>query len=215
VVTRARLDALAGDLDGARRGVATAMTYIGDLHLGLADAAVLELSGFVESLAGAHDQAEQSYRRALSTLQVGGPTRDTQAIEADIARELLSQDRVDAAEEALGRIISSGVDPGLHTRIVVNSLSARIAARRGAHEEALGYAGIAMELSQDVDDLRLSAEISFTQAIVQREAGLTHEAIGSANAALDQYVAKGAALPAGRVREWLDSVADPGDVMHD
>jgi class 3 adenylate cyclase/tetratricopeptide (TPR) repeat protein len=215
VVTRARLDALAGDLDGARRGVATAMTYIGDLHLGLADAAVLELSGFVESLAGAHGKAEQSYRRALSTLQVGGPTRDTQAIEADIARELLSQDRVDAAEEALGRIISSGVDPGLHTRIVVNSLSARIATRRGAHEEALGYARKAMELSQDVDDLRLSAEISFTHAIVQREAGLTHEAIGSANAALDQYVAKGAALPADRVRQWLSSVADPGDVPHD
>ena len=139
VVTRARAGR---DSTGRVGGLATAMTYIGDLHLGLADAAVLELSGFVESLAGAHDQAEQAYRRALSTLQVGGPpTRDTQAIEADIARELLSQDRVDAAEEALGRITSSGVDPGLHTQIVVNSLAARIAARRGAHEEALAMPG--------------------------------------------------------------------------
>ena len=215
VVTRARLDALAGDLDRARRGVATAMTYIGDLHLGLADAAVLELSGFVESLAGVHDQAELSYRRALSTLQVGGPTRDTQAIEADIARELLSQDRVDAADEALGRIVSSGVDPGLHTRIVMNSLSARICARRGEYSDALGYARTAMELSEDVDDLRLSAEISFTQATVQRAAGLVDEAAGSAQAALEQYLAKGAALPAARVRQWLTAMADPGDVLDD
>lgn len=214
-VTRARLEALAGDLDGARRGVATAMTYIGDLHLGLADAAVLELSGFVESLAGAHDKAEQCYRRALSALQVGGPTRDTQAIEAEIARELLSQDRVDAAEEAVDRIISSGVDPGLRTQIVVNSLSALIAARRGAHTEALGYAARAMDLAEDVDDLRLSAQASFAQAIVQRDAGLTDEAMTSANVALDRYMAKGAALPAARVRQWLNPMAGPGDVTHE
>lgn len=215
IVTRARLDALAGHLDNARRGAAMAMTYIGDLHLDLADAAVLELSGFVESLAGAHSQAEEYYRRALEVLQAGGLTRDAQAIEAAIAQELLGQDRVDAAEEALGRIISSGADLGLRTQIVVNSLSARIAARRGIHEEALGYARKAAELTEDVDDLRLSAEILFTLGIVQRDAGLIEEATRSASAALDRYVAKGAALPAARVREWLDSMADPGGVTHD
>jgi class 3 adenylate cyclase/tetratricopeptide (TPR) repeat protein len=215
IVTRARLYALAGDLDGARRGVATAMTYVGDLHIDLADAAVLELSGFVESLAGAHGKAEEYYRRALDTLRAGGPTLDTQAIEADIARELLSQDRVDAAEEALGRLTSRGTDLGLRIQIVVNSLSARIAARRGAHEEALGYARKAMELSEDVDDLRLSAEILFTLGIVQRDAGLIEEATSSVSAALDRYIAKGAALPAARVREWLNSMADPGGVTHD
>lgn len=214
IVVRARLDALAGDLDDARRGVATAMTYAGDLHLDLAYAAVLELTGFVESLAGAHSKAEESYRRALDALQVGGPTLDTQALEADIARELLSQGRVNAAAEALERITSRGADLGLRTQIVVNSLSARIAARRGAHEEALGCAQKAVELSDDVDDLRLSAEIFFTLGTVQRDAGLTEEATSSVHAALERYVAKGAALPAARVREWLDSMADPGGVTH-
>jgi tetratricopeptide (TPR) repeat protein len=215
IVARARLDALAGDLDGARQGMATAVTYAGDLHLDLADAAVLELSGFVESLAGAHGRAEEYYRRALATLQAGGPTPYTQAIEADIARELLSQDQVNAAAEALDRITSSGADLGLRTQIVVNSLSARIAARRGAHEEALSYGQTALELSEDVDDLRLSAEVLFTLGIVQRAAGLIEEATSSVGAALDRYVAKGAALPAARVRAWLDSMADPGGVTHD
>lgn len=215
IVTRARLNALAGDLDDARQGVATAMTYVGDLHLGLADAAVLELSGFVESLAGAHGQAEGYYRRALAALRAGRPTADTQAIEAEIARELLSQDRVDAAGEALDRIAASGGDLGLRTQIVVNSLLARIAARRGDHEEALGYARKAMGLSEDVDDLRLSAEILFTLSTVQRDAGLLDEAASSATAALDRYVAKGAALPTARVREWLDAMADPGRLTHD
>ena len=215
IVTRARLDALAGDLDGARRGVATAMTYIGDLHLDLADAAVLELSGFVESLAGAHGKAEEYYRRALDTLQVGGPTLDTQGIEAEIARELLNRDRVDAAEEALGRISSSGAGLGLRAQIVVNSLSARIAAWRGVHEEALSYVRKALELLEDVDDLRFSAEILFTLGTVQRAAGLNEAATSSAKAALERYIAKGAALPAARVREWLSSMADPRDVTHD
>lgn len=209
IVTRARLAALVGDLDDARRDVATAMTYVGDLHSDLANAAILELSGFVESLAGAHGKAEEYYRRALDALQAGGPTRDTQAIEAEIARELLSQDRVDAAEAALDRIVSGRADLGLRTQIVVNSLSARIAARRGAHSEALGYARKAAALSEDIDDLRLSADISFTLSIVHRDAGLIEEATSSANAALDRYLAKGAALPAARVREWLGSMADP------
>ena len=212
IVTRARLNALAGDLDGARREVATAMTYAGDLHLDLGDAAVLELSGFVESLAGAHGKAEECYRRALDALRAAGPTLDAQAIEADIARELLSQDRVDAAKEALDRISSSGTSLGLRTRIVVNCLVALIAARRGADAEALGYAGKAVELSEDIDDLRLSAEVLFNLAVVQRAAGLLAAATGSASAARDKYVAKGATLPASRVLEWLDSMADPGGV---
>lgn len=210
IVTRARLDALAGHLDDARRGVSTAMTYASDLHLDLADAAVLDLAGYVESLAGAHHQAEEYYRRALDALQAGGPTQDTLAIEAAIAREMLGQDRVSAAAEALGRIISRGADLGLRTQIVVNSLSALIAARRGVRKEALGYARKAIELSQDVDDLLLSAETLFTLSSVQRDAGLIEEATSSASAALERYLAKGAAWQAARVREWLDSMADDG-----
>jgi tetratricopeptide (TPR) repeat protein len=128
---------------------------------------------------------------------------------------LLSQGRMDAAEEALVRIISNAADLGLRTQIVVNSLSARIAARRGDHEKALGYARKAVELTEDVDDLRLSAEILFTLGTVQRDAGLIQEAAHSASVALDQYVAKGAALPAARVRAWLGSMIDPGGVTHD
>ena len=74
-------------------------------------------SGFVESLAGAHGKAEQAYRRALASCWWAGPRRDTRALEADIARELFSQDRVEAAEEALARIAASGVGLGLRTQI--------------------------------------------------------------------------------------------------
>jgi class 3 adenylate cyclase/tetratricopeptide (TPR) repeat protein len=205
IVTRARLNALAGDLDSARQGAATAKAYVGDLHLDLADAAVLELSGFVESLAGDHAKAEEHYRRALDALRAGHRTVDAQSIEVEIARELLSQGRDDAAGEVLGQILSRG-DLGLRTRIVVNSLSARLAARRGAHEEALGYARQAMDLSEGVDDLRLSAETLFILSIVQHDAGRTEAAVGSATAALDRYTAKGATLPAARVKGWLDSI---------
>ena len=180
-------------------------TYTGDLHLDLADAAVLELSGLVESLAGDHGKAEEYYRRALDVLRAGPRTVHAPPIEAEIARELLSQDRAEAAQEALDRITSSGADLGLRTAIAVSSLSARIAARRGGHEEALSYAGQAMDLSEGVDDLRLAAETLFSLSIVQRNAGMPAAAASSATAALDGYVAKGAALPASRVQDWLDS----------
>ena len=38
---------------------------------------------------------------------------------------------------------------------------------------------------------------------------------GSGNAALERYVAKGADLPAARVREWLNSLADSDGLTHD
>jgi len=207
LVTRARLQALAGRLDGARADAATALGYAGELHLDLADAAVLELSGFVESLVGDHRKAEEYYRQALDALRVAHPSLDAQGLKADIARELFSQGRDGAAQLALDAITSGGASLGLRTRIMVNSLAARIAARRGDSAEALGRARAARELSEGTDDLRLSAETLISLAFVQHAAGLTQEASRSATAALERYVAKGAELPAARVRDWLDAHA--------
>ncbi|WP_344333975.1 AAA family ATPase, partial [Kitasatospora putterlickiae] len=96
LVARAHLEALDGDVAGARSTLAEALTYSHDVHADLADAVVLDAAGFVESLAGAHEAAEARYRQSLGVLRAAGHVPDTRTTEVAIARELFAQGRTDA-----------------------------------------------------------------------------------------------------------------------
>ena len=217
LVTRVNLLALAGQIDDARRELATAADYTGQLHLDLAHAAVLETTGLLEALSGRHDQAEAWYRRGLSVLRARHAPH-TQNIEVLIARELLEQGRPDEAARALDRIETDGETgrPARQDRRA--ALRGRIASAMGRSEQAIAAAVAARSLSDGTDDLCLAGETTFDLAIVLRAAGRSQEARSAALAALRGFEAKGAAMLAGRVRDWLSadtgSAADlgmPGD----
>jgi class 3 adenylate cyclase/tetratricopeptide (TPR) repeat protein len=206
LVTQAHMTALAGHLDDARQTLSTARTYAGDLHLDLADAAVLEVSGIVESLAGAHDKAEIYFRRAAATLRAAPHALDARTADAAIARELLRQGRTDEAAATLGRLGQS--DPGLslRARIVTISLHCRIASAQGCHDEAVALATQARDLSDSVDDPCLAGEVLFDLACVLQAAGFLDRAASAAAQALERFTAKGATLLATRVRDWTTSL---------
>ena len=209
LLTQAYLTALAGDVDGGRRVLATALAYTGDLHLDLAHAAVMGVSGVLESLAGAHDKAEANLRQSLHVLRAARYAPDTQNTEVAIARELFEQGRVEAAELALDQVEIDDEATSLRARIATGTLRARIASRRGQHDEAVAAAGRARELSAGIDDPCFTAETLFDLALVLATAGMTSEAAAEGSRALREFEAKGATLPAGRVRAWLAGVAEP------
>ena len=210
LITNARLSALAGDLDLARGLLATALAYTGDLHLDLADAAVMEVSGFVESLAGGHARAEEHYRKALAILRAAPSRPGVQEMEAEIARELLNQGKDRASEAMLDHIDTADTPQGVGVRIAISALRGRIASARGHHPVALSYAEAARELVAGTDDLCLTGQTLFSVALVQRAARLTGVAGDSAATALEAYEAKGAALPAAEVRAWLGTLGPAG-----
>ncbi|MGH3247552.1 MAG: AAA family ATPase [Trebonia sp.] len=210
LVTEARLSALAGSLDAARQTLSIAQSYTSDLHLDLADAAALAASGFVESLAGRHACAAADYRRALAILRAAPGRPGAQALEAEVARELLDDGDDSAAEVILDRIEAGPAALDVGTRITVGAVRSRIASARGENALAVRQAEAATELAEDTDDLCLRGETLFSLAWVQRAAGLASAAAASAAAAVDRYEAKGATLPAARVRVWLDSPFVPG-----
>ncbi len=203
LVTQAHLEALDGDLDGARRTLADALTYSRDLHLDLADAAVMDAYGFVESLAGAHRAAETRYRQSLSVLRATQHAPDAQNTEVAIARALFGQGDAAAAASVLDRIEGDGEPMSLRARIGSAALRGRIASAEGRHDEAVAAATAARDLSTDADDLCLAGETLFDLAIVLRAAGLSGPAAAEGAAALRKFEAKGATLPAARVQEWL------------
>jgi hypothetical protein len=104
------------------------------------------------------------------------------------------------------------VAPGPRTRIASAALRARIASARGAHDDALAEATAACALAARSDDLALAGETFFDLAIVLRAAGATGRATEEAATALAKFEAKGAALPAARVRDWLTARKEEGIV---
>jgi class 3 adenylate cyclase/tetratricopeptide (TPR) repeat protein len=203
LLTRAHLTAIAGDLDGGRRFLAMARDLAGDLHLDLAHAAVMELSGLLESLDGAHDKAERYLRQSLNVLRSARSAPDTRNTEVAIARELFEQGQVAAAERALHEAGAGDETASLRARIAAGALHARIAAAREQHEEAVAAARRAHELSKGIDDPCLTGETLFDLALVLAGAGMAAEAAAAGGNALRKFEAKGAALLADRVRAWL------------
>lgn len=203
LVARAHLTVLAGDIDGARRSLAAARACVGDLHLDLADAAVMEMFGFVESLAGAHDESEAHYRQSLNVLRVARHAPDTQNTEVRIAWELFNQGRTGAAALALDGIEAGGEVTSLRARIVATALRGRIASARGRHDEAIVMAREAQTLSDGTDDLCLAGQALADLATVLRAGGMPEEASAAGASAVRKFEAKGATLLAERVRGWL------------
>jgi class 3 adenylate cyclase/tetratricopeptide (TPR) repeat protein len=211
LVTRAYLDALGGRLGAARRDLATAASYAGDLHLDRSDAAVLETSGFVASLAGAHGQAEAHYRRAAAALRAAQDAPAAAMLEAAMGRALFDQGRTAEAAAALGRLEAERGDMLPRTQIVTAGLRGRLASAAGAHDRAVAAARRAADLSSGTDDPCLAGAALFDLAMVLKAAGRAAEAAAAATAARERFEAKGASLPARRVRDWLARAAgEPG-----
>jgi class 3 adenylate cyclase len=216
LVTQAYLAAVAGELDAARAVLDTARAQADDVHLDdLAEAVVIEMSALTESLAGAHDRAADLYRQEEVMLAANGQALAARIAGTDVARELLAQDRVAAAAAALDAVGpvdgaggAGGGEASPRLRIAVTALRARVAVASGDTGEAVTLARQAGALAAGTDDPYLAGEILFDQAIVLRGAGLGEEAEAAGGLALARFEAKGAALPAGRVRAWLAGAGD-------
>ena len=210
LVTRACLKALGGDVEGARGDLETAGGYSGELHLDLADAAVIAMSGFVEALAGEHQSAEVHYRRGAAVLRQARQIPDAQVLDAEVARALVEQGRAREAAGVLDRLDGEGAGENPRVRLEGAVLRGRIASRAGDHAAAVEWALRAWELCDGTDDLCLTGRVLADVAVVFCDAGRVAEAREAAVEAVRRFETKGATPAAERVREWLSSVGGVG-----
>ena len=208
LLTQARLAGLGGDLKGARAALGLAKVHASDLHLDVADAAMLGVSALVDALAGEHRTAEMSYRRCQGLLLELGRPRTAAAYEAYAARELFEQGKVHEARVALGRLSTKAHVMDLRTKVMTDALDARISAASGRAAQVLDLAVAAAELSEQTDDLCLQGNSYADLAIVAAQAGRQVDAAHAAAIALDRYLAKGASRLAVRAQRLLATLGD-------
>lgn len=216
LLTRARLSALADELPAAREALAAVAAQTSELHLDLADAATVAMSGLVAALAGEHAAAEADYRRSQDMLVALGQTAAARTCEACAAREIFEQGDLGRASRAVDKLTA---DPAataasdLRTRIIIQALAARILSARGDHDQAVQLAMTAAASSDDTDDLCLQGDASLDLAVVARRAGRAGQADAAAAAALERYRARGAIRLVARAELWLSRRGDqwPGE----
>lgn len=206
LVTQAYLNALAGDVDGARTDLAVAAGHADDLRLERAAAAIMETSGIVESLAGDHAAAERAFRRGAALLRTTGQIRDAQGLEAAVARTLLSQHR--PAETEIAALLAERIQLAPRVRLSVTALQARMESAVGRHDRAVRLARRAWPAALDTDDPYLAAEVLVDVSHVMGSAGRAESASSAAEQAVARLEAKGATLPAAHARRVLRSLSD-------
>ncbi|WP_432868279.1 AAA family ATPase [Microbispora rosea] len=209
LVTEARLLALAGYVTSARAVLDKADRYARDLHLDLAATAVLQVRGLVESLVDRHAEAEALFRRAAADLHRAGQSEPARTLELYAARELLRQGRHPEAVRELDRLRAAGGRLQARGELTLLALSARVASLDGDHGAADALAARAEDLLARTDDPCLRGDVLADLAVAHRAAGRTGAADRAAARALGDYAAKGAELPARRVRRWIEEERRP------
>lgn len=207
LVTLARLAALAGDLDTARRTLATVFDYARELHLVVAEAAALEVCGFVESVSGSYAKAEAAYGRAEQILRAGGQAQNAQTLAAARARALFDQGQLEEARAVVAAIASGQPEADLRTQVLVQALSSRLAAERGTVDHGVTAGQEAVRLAEQTQDPCIQADALFDLGAALASAGRHAEAVVAAQTALTRCTAKGAEVIAMRIRRWLASQA--------
>jgi class 3 adenylate cyclase/tetratricopeptide (TPR) repeat protein len=182
----AGLHAMRGDFEEARACVQVARRVYGDLGLRFATAGLAQIAGFVESLAGDFEAAEQELRDGYEILAEVGAKG---LFAAELARALVSQGRLDEATEhvAVAEEASGG---DIAPQIIWRSAKAQITAHAG-DGEAVALAVAAVELAEETDALTMIADAQLALAEVLLALGSDSEAHAAAEVAADSYARKG------------------------
>ncbi|MCD0484754.1 AAA family ATPase [Streptacidiphilus sp. ASG 303] len=201
LLTRARLQALAGLLGEARDGLEQARRHAADLQLTLGAVAADQAAGLVASLSGDHADALRHYGTAADRLHGLGRGTTAATLRIYAARELLRAGDTASCAAAL-----RALDPArLETRgrLVLLALRARLGATGAWPGDPVAAAEEAAALLGSTDDPVLTGDVRFETARALDACGMRDRARLAAREALASFTAKGAELPCRDVRSWL------------
>jgi DNA-binding SARP family transcriptional activator len=200
------LEAMGGDIEGARRRIEETRALARDLGLTW-QAAVQELnSGYIELLAGDPAAAEREIRRAKEAFIEIGEGWFLATAACDLPRAVYEQGRYDDAF-ALAQEIDEKTTFDRENGIRGHGIRARVLARRGELAEAEALARKAVRLGETSEFLVLHADALTDLAEVVRLAGRESEAASAMEEAVRLYERKGNVAAARKARGLVSSAS--------
>ena len=183
----AGLKAMRGEFDEARAYAATARRVYSDLGLRFAIAGLAQIAGTIEVLADDLDAGERALREGYDIL-AGVGARGLLA--AELGRVLVTQGRIDAAEEYVAEA-DQATGGDVAPQVIARLTKSRIAAARGLMREAVDLASEATALAEQTDALVMVADANFTLSEALATSGRDEEAAAARARALACYADKG------------------------
>lgn len=184
---------LCGDLAEARAGMADAQRIYQELGLEIMRGGTAIACGMLELYFDDPVAAENVLRDGAALLEVAGEQGYRATVHALLAEALYAQGRYDEAEQTASE--------GIETSELVIALKGRMAARRGAVDDAEKCARDA--LARLLPDDLLSGLVLLAVAEIHQMVGRTVEAGDSARQALQLYERKGVVPALGRCQRFL------------
>jgi tetratricopeptide (TPR) repeat protein len=206
LVQGACFDAMTGDFDRARERIreseALAERFGSDLWI----TASYEFGGEIETMAGDHEAAEQSFRKEYEIHQRLGDEAHGSTTAAFLALALCRLGRFDEADELATIARTTGAEDDLATQASARSAQALVRSARGEHDEARRLAREAVDMYAGAQSPWFHGNALMTLAEVSRAAGVSDEAAEAARAALAQFERKGNEPGAASARALIDEV---------
>jgi tetratricopeptide (TPR) repeat protein len=152
---------------------------------------------------GTERMGEPELRTAYETLKAIGEKSHFSSLAHALANVVLVQGRYDEAEILVAECEAASRSNDVHSQITSRTIRARIAAQRGAHDDAERLARAAIAFGADSDFLLARAEAHEGFAEILEVAGRHTEALEQLRAAADLYEQKGVLIPANALRARL------------
>jgi tetratricopeptide (TPR) repeat protein len=203
LAAQAELEAMLGHFDGTADKIDRAEAILEELGLGLIALTSEEVRAAVHLLAGDAQAAEQPLRRTYDALERAGERGMLSTTAAELAEALYEQGRLEEAERYAAASEEAGASDDVATQLLVRGLRAKLAARRGATQEAEALARAAVKLAASTEAPNFRGHAWMDLAEVLRLAGRTDEAAAALEGAAGEYEAKGNLVSFARVRDLL------------
>jgi class 3 adenylate cyclase len=204
------LQAMVGEFDAARTLVRKSKgLYLARGHV-IAAAGGSELYGYVETLAGDHEEAARELREGYDTLERCGEKSVLSTLAGYLANSLCTLGRDEEAQTLSVRAEEAAADDDVTSHVLWRRVRARLAARRRAFDEGEALAREAVALLESADALDFKADTLRDLAQVCKLAGRRDLAAQAADRALSLYEQKGNLVSARSTREFLHEI-DAGD----
>ncbi len=208
-VSMAKLEALRGNFDEARRLYRRSRSTLEEFGWNLLAALTSIDSGSVEMLAGDPVAAEAELRRDFETLDAMGERNYIATTAAYLAFALLLQRRDDEADRFARFSEATAAEDDLTPQFLWRQFRALLSSHRGDHDGAIAIARRAVELTDRTEEPEMQGNARLDLAAVLTAAGRTHEAEAAYVEALDRFEHKGATTLLPDVRERLAKLRSP------
>lgn len=201
---------MVGDIAEARSLIRRGASILRELGMTLELAAAGLHEAVVEMMAGDLMAAEAAIRPAYVALSAMGENARLSSRAAILAGIVYELGRYDEARDLADETYAISATDDLEPQIWLRGVRAKVLARRGRFDEALGEARENVHLAQQTDWPVYTGMAWLDLAEVLRLAGKLGEAVEAALQAEERFEAKGSVVMVARARAFLDQLEADG-----